>query len=125
MERITKVFFDPLASTKEQVQHILTDLPVGSAHPFSPERILLLRTTGGIEEIDISAYPDEYFFNAIDLGEIGETLQRRMAGFSGYLSITFYFSFDCILERKVPNLGSFLVSYMTDTLVLTKYIRGS
>ncbi|KAF4630947.1 hypothetical protein G7Y89_g7187 [Cudoniella acicularis] len=87
MERITKVFFDPLATTKAQIQAILEDLPIGSAHPFSPDRILLCRTADGIDEIDISSYPEDFFFNAVDLGELGETLLRRMAGFPTHLSV--------------------------------------
>ncbi|KAF3384825.1 hypothetical protein F1880_001966 [Penicillium rolfsii] len=81
MERVRKTFFNPLATSKAQVQEILNDLPVGSAHPFSPEKILLCRTDHGIEEIDISSYPESFFFNATDLGEMGEILLKRMAGF--------------------------------------------
>ncbi|TVY44956.1 hypothetical protein LOCC1_G004792 [Lachnellula occidentalis] len=87
MEQITKVFFDPLATTKSQISAFLKDLPIGSAHPFSPERILLCRTTKGIREIDVSTYSEDYFFNAVDLGELGETLLRRMAGFPAYLAV--------------------------------------
>ncbi|KAF4958407.1 hypothetical protein FSARC_11024 [Fusarium sarcochroum] len=87
MERVRKTFFDPLAKSKGRITEILQDLPVGSAHPFSPEGILLCRTEKGIEEIDISGYNEEYFYNAVDLGEMGETLLRRMAGFSGQLSV--------------------------------------
>lgn len=82
MEHITKVFFDPLVATKAQVRALLQDLPVGSAHPFSPERLLLCRTATGIDEIDISSYPENHFFNAVDLGALGQTLQTRMAKFS-------------------------------------------
>lgn len=85
MEQIRKVFFNPLATTKARVEKILQDLPVGSAHTFSPEKILLCRTNDGIAEIDISTYPEEFFYNAIDLGELGETLQKRMSGFPQYL----------------------------------------
>lgn len=88
MERVRKTFFDPLASSKARIREILEDLPVGSAHPFSPERIILCRTDNGIEEIDISSYPEDYFFNAIDLGEMGETLLRRMAGFKSHLGMS-------------------------------------
>ncbi|KAJ6108037.1 hypothetical protein N7523_009360 [Penicillium sp. IBT 18751x] len=87
MEKVRKTFFDPLASSKARVREILEELPVGSAHPFSPERLLLCRTDNGIEEIDISSYQDDYFFNAVDLGEMGETLLRRMAGFKSHLGI--------------------------------------
>lgn len=87
MERVRKTYFDPLATTKESVKAILEGLPVGSAHPYSPERTLLLRTQEGIDEIDISSYPENYFFNAVDLSEMGETLLGRMAGFKSHLSM--------------------------------------
>jgi hypothetical protein len=88
MKRVRKTFFDPLATSKTRVREILEDLPVGSAHPFSPERLLLCRTDSGVDEIDISSYPDDFFFNAVDLGEMGETLVRRMAGFKSYLGMS-------------------------------------
>lgn len=88
MERVRKTFFDPLATSKAQIRHILEWLPVGSAHPFSPERVLLCRTESGIDEIDVSSYPEDFFFNAVDLGEMGETLLRRMAGFQNRLSMS-------------------------------------
>lgn len=85
MESVRKTFFDPLATTKAQIRGILAELPVGSAHPYSPESILLCRTDHGIDEIDISSYPADYFFNAVDLGEMGEVLSRRMANFASNL----------------------------------------
>jgi hypothetical protein len=88
MERVRKTFFDPLATSKARIRELLEGLPVGSAHPFSPERILLCRTDNGIDEIDISSYPEDFFFNAVDLGEMGEILLRRMAGFPSHLSMT-------------------------------------
>lgn len=94
MQSVRKTFFDPLATTKAQIREILAELPVGSAHPFSPERILLCRTDSGIDEIDISSYPEDFFFNAVDLGEMGEALLRRMAGFALDLS-RFYRNFPC------------------------------
>ena len=87
MERVRKTFFDPLATSKAQIREILDGLPVGSAHPFSPEGILLYRTDNGIDEIDISSYPEDFFFNAVDLGEMGEILLRRMAGFQSHLGM--------------------------------------
>lgn len=85
MERVRKTFFNPLATSKAQIRDILKELPVGSAHPFSSERIILCRTENGIEEIDISSYPEDFFFNALDLGEMGEVLLRRMAAFKSHL----------------------------------------
>ncbi|KAL5319748.1 hypothetical protein ACEPPN_012804 [Leptodophora sp. 'Broadleaf-Isolate-01'] len=87
MEKITKVFFDPLATTKAQIVTLLEGLPVGCAHPFSPEKLLLCRTASGIDEIDISSYAEDHFFKAVDLGEIGQTLQTRMTRFSRPLQI--------------------------------------
>jgi hypothetical protein len=87
MDRVRKTFFDPLATSKAQIRQILDGLPVRSAHPFSPEGILLCRTKDGIVEIDISSYPEDFFSNAVDLGEMGETLLRRMAGFKSHLGM--------------------------------------
>lgn len=83
MERVRKIHFDPLLTTQAQIRQRLETLPVGSAHPFSPKRILLCKTQDDtIEEIDISGYPEDYFYNAVDLGEMGEILLRRMANFT-------------------------------------------
>ncbi|CRL26725.1 unnamed protein product [Penicillium camemberti] len=87
MERVRKTFFDPLATSKVRIREILDELPVGSAHPFSPERLLLCRTEAGVDEIDISSYPDDFFFNAVDIGEMGEILLRRLAIFRSHLGI--------------------------------------
>ncbi|KAL2068167.1 hypothetical protein VTL71DRAFT_16265 [Oculimacula yallundae] len=87
MEKVTKVFFNPLAITKAQVAAFLESLPAGSAHPFSTEKLLLCRTVSGIDEIDISTYAEDHFFKAVDLGEIGQTLQTRMTKFSNHLQI--------------------------------------
>jgi hypothetical protein len=88
MEKVRKTFFDPLAKSKAQIRDILESLPIGSAHPFSPEKILLCRTESGINDIDVSSYPEDFFFNAVDLGEMGETLLRRMEGFRNRLSMS-------------------------------------
>ncbi|KAK2936566.1 hypothetical protein FoTM2_004512 [Fusarium oxysporum f. sp. vasinfectum] len=87
MEKVRKTFFDPLATSKGRIAELLQNLPVGSAHPFSPEGILLCRTKNGIEEIDISNYSQDYFFNSVDLGEMGEILLRRMKGFREHLAV--------------------------------------
>ncbi|KAL5337393.1 hypothetical protein BJX70DRAFT_369723 [Aspergillus crustosus] len=107
MEHVRKTFFDPLATSKARIREILQDLPVGSAHPFSPERLLLCRTNDGITEIDISEYPEDYFFNAVDLGVMGETLLRRMAGFQAHLGIFDDFQ---ILQAPAPTFKIPLVS---------------
>lgn len=88
MERVRKTFFDPLATSKVRIREILDELPVGSAHPFSPERLLLCRTEAGVDEIDISSYPDNFFFNAVDIGEMGEILLRRLATFQSHLGMS-------------------------------------
>lgn len=111
MERVRKTFFNALATSKAQVQKILEDLPVGSAHPFSPEKILLCRTENGIEEIDISSYPEDFFFNAMDLGEMGEVLLRRMAGFEDHLSM--------------PSLSNEYVDGEVNTNNVQRYSRTS
>ncbi|CAJ2509356.1 Uu.00g143820.m01.CDS01 [Anthostomella pinea] len=85
MDKVRKTFFDPLATSKARIREILEPLPVGSAHPFSPERILLCRTEHGIDDIDISSYPEDFFFNAVDLGQMGEVLLKRMANFTSQL----------------------------------------
>lgn len=90
MEQVRKTYFDPLATSKGQIRDILQNLDIGSAHPFSPEGILLCRTKNGIEEIDISGFEEEYFYNAVDLGEMGETLSKRMDGFKSRLGKYFY-----------------------------------
>ncbi|KAI1029459.1 hypothetical protein LB504_010746 [Fusarium proliferatum] len=87
MEKVRKTFFDPLATSKGRIAELLQTLPVGSAHPYSPEGILLCRTKDGIEEIDISNYSQDYFFNSVDLGEMGEILLRRMNGFREHLAV--------------------------------------
>ncbi|KAF5661470.1 hypothetical protein FCIRC_11825 [Fusarium circinatum] len=87
MEKVRKTFFDPLATSKGRIAELLQTLPVGSAHPYSPEGILLCRTKNGIEEIDISNYSQDYFFNSVDLGEMGEILLRRMKGFREHLAV--------------------------------------
>lgn len=86
MERVRKLCFDPLLTTKEQIRHRLASLPTGTAHPFSPQRILLCKVGNEIQEIDISTYPEDFFYNAVDLGEMGEVLLRRMAKFQNHLS---------------------------------------
>ncbi|KAK2594955.1 hypothetical protein QQS21_007313 [Conoideocrella luteorostrata] len=73
MERLRKTFFDPLAASKARIREILTQLPAGSAHPFSPEKPLLRHTNSGIDEIIISSYTED-FFNVVDLGAMGEIL---------------------------------------------------
>lgn len=87
MERVRKTFFDPLATSKARIREILRSLPEGSAHPFSPERILLHQTRNTINNIDISSHEESYFYNAVDLGEMGETLLRRMGGFKSQLGM--------------------------------------
>ncbi|KAJ6779356.1 hypothetical protein PWT90_04021 [Aphanocladium album] len=86
-DRVRKVCFDPLLTTKEQIRQRLQSLPSGTAHPFSPERILLCKVGNDIHELDISSLPEDYFYNAVDLGEMGEVLLQRMAKFPSHLSV--------------------------------------
>lgn len=94
MERVRKTFFDPLATSKERICEILRSLPEGSAHPFSPERILLHKTGNTINSTDISSHDESYFYNAVDLGEMGETLLQRMGGFKSQLGMPNRLIFD-------------------------------
>lgn len=87
MEKVSKVIFDPLATSKQRIERLLQDEQPGTAHPFSPEQGLLQRTDSGVTRIDISEYPENFFYNAVDLGGMGEVLLRRMAGFSNHLSM--------------------------------------
>ncbi|OAA74492.1 hypothetical protein LEL_08073 [Akanthomyces lecanii RCEF 1005] len=87
MECVRKICFDPLLTTKEQIRQRLSSLPTGTAHPFSPQRILMCKVGDEIQEIDISTYPEDFFYNAVDLGEMGEILLRRMAKFQNHLSV--------------------------------------
>ncbi|KAG2001651.1 hypothetical protein GB937_009993 [Aspergillus fischeri] len=112
MERVRKTFFNPLATSKAQVEKILEGLPVGSAHPFSLEQILLCRTENGIEEIDISSYPENFFFNAMDLGEMGEILLRRMAGFQSHLKV-----FEDFQITQAPS-STFKIPIVSDQITI-------
>lgn len=87
MKGVRKTFFDPLATSKARIQEILQSLPIGSAHPYSPQRVLLCKTASGIEELDISSHDDSFFYNAVDLGEMGEVLIGRMKNFGSELSM--------------------------------------
>src|SRR5277367_1238888 len=79
MDKVTKVYFDPVAATKEQIRALLRTLPVGSAHPFRPDGVLLHHSAPDtITDIDISMHPEEYFSNAINLAELGEGALERM-----------------------------------------------
>ena len=90
MEQVRKTYFDPLATSKGQIRDILQNLDIGSAHPFSPEGILLCKTKNGIEEIDISGFEEEYFYNAVDLGTMSEKLTERMDKFKRQLGKYFH-----------------------------------
>lgn len=82
MESVRKLYFDPLLTSKLQVRQLVASLPPGSAHPYSPDRVLLCNAPNGVQEIDISSYDEEFFYNAVDLGEMGEILLKRMSKFS-------------------------------------------
>ena len=106
MEQVRKTYFDPLATSKGQIRDILQNLDIGSAHPFSPEGILLCKTKKGIEEIDISGFEEDYFYNAIDLGEMGETLAKRMDNFKSRLG-KYLHPFLLYCDSWLTSLGVF------------------
>lgn len=79
MDRLTKVFFDPLLTAKDDVESFIKDLPVGSAHPYRPDGVLFLHSAAGtVTEVDISIHPEEYISNAISLADVGEGILTRM-----------------------------------------------
>lgn len=53
MERVTKVYFDPLLADRLEIEALVKSLPVGSAHAFKGE-LLLHAAQGVIEVVDIS-----------------------------------------------------------------------
>ncbi|CAI6341939.1 unnamed protein product [Periconia digitata] len=112
MEKVGKTYFDPLARSKSQIVALLETLPVGSAHPFSPENILLCRTKNGIEEIDISSYEEDNFLNQVDLGEMAQVLLQRMSGFKYELGV-----FDEFRVAQVPN-PTFRVPIVSDQIAI-------
>ncbi|KAH8592190.1 hypothetical protein B0O99DRAFT_663354 [Bisporella sp. PMI_857] len=80
MDKVTKVYFDPLLGDRAQIKALLLSLPVGSAHPFNKE--LLLHTQQGfIQPIDISMHDDDYFSNTVSLADLGEDVLNRMKRF--------------------------------------------
>lgn len=80
MEFITKVYFDPLLSEKEQVRTLLSTLPIGSAHPFGGQ--LLVRVSeNAIKTLDISMHNDGFFTNAISLEDLADQVLGRMTLF--------------------------------------------
>ncbi|KAJ5933998.1 hypothetical protein N7454_006327 [Penicillium verhagenii] len=117
MERVKRTFFDPLASSKAQIRDKLEKLPVGSAHPFSPERLLLCRTDDGIDEINISSCPDSYFIDPVDLGVMGKVLLKRMTSFKSELEgLTDYI----ILQAPSPSFKLPIVSGKIVILAVSK-----
>lgn len=77
MDKVTKVFYDPLMREKGQIETLLLTLPIGSAHPFRGQ-LLVRSTRHGITSLDISMHPDGYFTNAVCLDELGEQVLDRM-----------------------------------------------
>lgn len=77
MEKVTKVFFDPLLQEKHQICALLLTLPVGSAHAFRGE-LLVHSAEDDITSIDISMHNEDYFSNAVSLGDLGEEILDRM-----------------------------------------------
>lgn len=77
MEKVTKVFYDPLLRDREQIRVLLLTLPIGSAHPVRGE-LLVHSTQDEVTTIDISMHPDDYFTNSVSLGDLGEQVLGRM-----------------------------------------------
>ncbi|KAJ5346619.1 hypothetical protein N7541_009101 [Penicillium brevicompactum] len=119
LRHVRRTFFDPLATSKARVREILEELPVGSAHPWNPERILLCRTEDGIIEIDLSPFSEDFFDDPVDLGEMGEILSRRMAGFQPQLGVFNDFQ---ILQAPAPT---FKVPIKTDQITILAVYRKS
>ncbi|KAJ5327991.1 hypothetical protein N7452_008381 [Penicillium brevicompactum] len=119
LRHVRRTFFDPLATSKARVREILVELPVGSAHPWNPERLLLCRTEDGIIEIDLSPFSEEFFDDPVDLGEMGEILWRRMAGFQPQLGVFNDFQ---ILQAPAPT---FKVPIKTDQITILAVYRKS
>ena len=124
MEKVTKVFFDPLAATKEQICTLLKTLPVGTAHPFRPEGLLLHHSApNNISEIDISMHPEEYFSNAVNLAELGEGTLERMKQFHQLRK----FSEEYMIQQapaatfKVPLYENEITVFAVSTRVPTYY----
>lgn len=84
MEKVAKVYFDPLMGDLDRIRALLKTLPVGSAHPFHGE-LLVHSQPDVIESIDISMHPEDYFANAVSLGDLGEDVLRRMKLFSDHI----------------------------------------
>ena len=77
MENITKVFFNPLLSSKDEIKALVKSLPVGSAHVFKGE-LLAHSNPGLVTSIDISMHNEEYFSNAVSMADLGEEVLARM-----------------------------------------------
>lgn len=87
MENITKIVFNPLLSSKAAIVAFLKDASIGTAHAYSPKKLLLYKTKSNIQEIDISKYDESHFFNAVDLDRLSNTLQERMERFGTELQL--------------------------------------
>ncbi|KAJ4397883.1 hypothetical protein N0V93_002120 [Gnomoniopsis smithogilvyi] len=84
MDTIAKVFYDPLLSSRLQIQNLLLTLPIGSAHPFRGE--LLVRSSQSlVTSVDISMHTDGFFTNAVSIDYLGQQVLDRMKLFPGHI----------------------------------------
>lgn len=87
--RFTMLFRALRRAPRLKLDRALAQHPVGTALPFSDnngvDRVLLYRSVDGINKIDVSEHPEEYFHQSIDLNVLGNILQERMALFATQL----------------------------------------
>lgn len=86
MDKVTKVFFNPLLGDRDQIRSLLLTLPVGSAHAFGGE-LLVRSALNDITSIDISMHTEDYFSNAVSLGDLGEEVLDRMKLFPADIGV--------------------------------------
>ncbi len=69
---LTSWIFDPILQTRGQIEALLAEKSVGTAHPFSDGlvKLVLLWTGTEIKEIDISDVDPQIFISAANLSEI-------------------------------------------------------
>lgn len=77
MDKVKKVYFDPLLRSKDEIQNFLKAKPIGSAHPFQKE-LLVHDQSGGVTAIDISMHSEDFFLNAVSLSDLGEDVLGRL-----------------------------------------------
>ena len=124
MEKVTQVYFNPLAANRAQICSLLKALPIGSAHPFRPDGILLIHSAQDtITDIDISMHPEEYFSNAVNLAELGEGSLERISKFQ----VLNKFSKEYMIQQapaptfKVPLVSGEITIFAVSEMIPTFY----